>query len=543
MDQRNLGDLGEDDFKRWCSQAGIAANKSARDRTGWDYFVEVPGAGAPAGPFMARTDASCLVQVKATDEFSGVLDGTALSVWWRLVNQPIPAFILVLGYSGGLEPVAAALVHLDAQRVRDVFDTIRARKLAPDELHRHSKRLRWKDEDLLEPLNGRGLREALVARIGSSQREYVAAKLGWIRQAASVNARVNTRFSLGLASQGKPEEESYRELVDFSLGLSEEVAVRTEFFEVDGRPPFEGVPSGSTGTLRLSRLRAPPAGDALVSVFTLDGVRRAAIACQYYTPGGMFPFIPPEYWRVRYRGRCVEFLHNLSDPISLDMKLHSEDLEDLHPLAELRQASNLLHVIDMSGGKVGFAVDIDGTRVLAGEAEVGDRLDIPSAWKNATDLVEFAWSVAVEMGASTESMTCWASLEDQEQQIRLVRTLLLRPDLMMHVDSWVDFDQKSGGGKLGWPVLAAFRLGHEVLCVAAALHGEPTFTGEQDEGGFKKWRLDCPAVSVVQRVVWAGSELPESEIRRLKLALEKWFDDQGMGWVRGEEWPSPDEDG
>ena len=38
--KRDVGELGEDQFKIWCTQNRLSAVKSVPDRMGWDYFIE-----------------------------------------------------------------------------------------------------------------------------------------------------------------------------------------------------------------------------------------------------------------------------------------------------------------------------------------------------------------------------------------------------------------------------------------------------------------------------------------------------------------------
>ena len=48
---RNIGNMGQDEFGKLCSSAGLTRNQSREDMTGWDYLVEFPVprvAGEPA---------------------------------------------------------------------------------------------------------------------------------------------------------------------------------------------------------------------------------------------------------------------------------------------------------------------------------------------------------------------------------------------------------------------------------------------------------------------------------------------------------------
>lgn len=45
----DLGAVGEAEFERRCAAAGLIANKSGRDKMGWDYVVErAPDEQGPA---------------------------------------------------------------------------------------------------------------------------------------------------------------------------------------------------------------------------------------------------------------------------------------------------------------------------------------------------------------------------------------------------------------------------------------------------------------------------------------------------------------
>jgi hypothetical protein len=41
MEERNLGDLGEDALKCWASSRNITAQPPLKDRFGWDFLLEL----------------------------------------------------------------------------------------------------------------------------------------------------------------------------------------------------------------------------------------------------------------------------------------------------------------------------------------------------------------------------------------------------------------------------------------------------------------------------------------------------------------------
>ena len=66
MNDRDVGGMGEAEFKKWCDSVGLAANKFHEDKTGKDFLVEFPlDANAKhihEAPITAR------VQIKSTDK-------------------------------------------------------------------------------------------------------------------------------------------------------------------------------------------------------------------------------------------------------------------------------------------------------------------------------------------------------------------------------------------------------------------------------------------------------------------------------------------
>ena len=65
MINRDVGGMGEAEFKKWCYSVGLAANKFHEDKTGKDFLVEFPldenAKHTHEAPVTAR------VQVKSTD--------------------------------------------------------------------------------------------------------------------------------------------------------------------------------------------------------------------------------------------------------------------------------------------------------------------------------------------------------------------------------------------------------------------------------------------------------------------------------------------
>jgi len=84
-----LGEAGELQFADLAARARLFANKSQRDRTGWDYVVEFPMPEAGPGISLdARRPTLCKIQVKATTDREPVR--LRLSSAERLAKQEAP---------------------------------------------------------------------------------------------------------------------------------------------------------------------------------------------------------------------------------------------------------------------------------------------------------------------------------------------------------------------------------------------------------------------------------------------------------------------
>jgi len=128
-----LGEAGETLFANLCVRAGFTCNKSNRDRTGWDFVVELPMAGPDAGALDARLPTACAVQLKSTASAGPVK--LSLSSIERLAKDPRPAFVVVLRLTPEGEPRTGYLIHLlgpALARVRPCAGPVR-----PQQAHDH----------------------------------------------------------------------------------------------------------------------------------------------------------------------------------------------------------------------------------------------------------------------------------------------------------------------------------------------------------------------------------------------------------------------
>lgn len=120
-----LGDIGEDEFRRLCSRAGLVCNKSDRDRTGWDFRVEAPFDDNDPAALDQRAPRVCQVQVKATKGESGSRVTAKLSAVERLAKDSAPAAIMILRLRRDGAPLAIYVVHLIDDALGRVLERLR----------------------------------------------------------------------------------------------------------------------------------------------------------------------------------------------------------------------------------------------------------------------------------------------------------------------------------------------------------------------------------------------------------------------------------
>ncbi len=124
--ERNLGDMGESEFQRWCTHEGFQVQKSHQDRLGWDYLLEHLPARTDDRPLDGQNAMpKYLVQVKATEDPHDP-PRIKLSALKHLVDADLPAAIAVLVFEKDsrepsrclLAPVNDKVIYTTLRRVR-----------------------------------------------------------------------------------------------------------------------------------------------------------------------------------------------------------------------------------------------------------------------------------------------------------------------------------------------------------------------------------------------------------------------------------------
>ncbi len=178
-----LGDWGETRFETVCTSAHLIANKSSRDKMGWDYHVELPPQPS-ALPLDQQVNAlSCLVQVKTKWLSSDNGVDLSLSAAQRLAMRTAPAFVLVLFVEespegSGPRVAECYLIHLLDDNLAHILKRLREEEVDPDHKPLNQLVISFDPRKAGKRIEfqGNALREALLQISGPDPHAYVLKK-------------------------------------------------------------------------------------------------------------------------------------------------------------------------------------------------------------------------------------------------------------------------------------------------------------------------------------------------------------------------------
>jgi len=240
--ERSPGPLGESTLSKWAHEEGAVINKANDDRSGWDFILEFPSKRSRGTTDEERNESQyqCLIQVKSTDvgqEYCQI----KLNNMKRLVESPLPAFVLLLSFGGTRSCRDAHLVHIGEEYITRTLKRVRTLVVQGegDKIHKRSMNVRWTADDRLSALNGAALLERICSVIGISLSRYSNRKMNTLQTVGygSGTAKATVKILVpDTYRQLHPEEL----LVDAKLGLTGQLdlvggEVRTLRFGIPGK--------------------------------------------------------------------------------------------------------------------------------------------------------------------------------------------------------------------------------------------------------------------------------------------------------------------
>lgn len=310
----DLGDWAEDRFALYCSQAGVIANKSNKDRTGWDYLLEFPQPNSGSvPPDLHKTEATARAQVKSNEK-GKPKTRLKLSNAHRFAASPDPCFLILAAPTNGGEPVRFYAKHF-----------------WKPEIERTLKRLR-ESEKKGKPPNQQWLNITL-----SEADDHTHDLIEWMRsivlsqsRATYSNEKHRLNMTLGYEdgqyvgtvtfAQNKLET-----FVDHSIGLTDHMDVEhmkmvEKRFGIEGANPlFEGRP-------HLASIQSLPSPCKIEVVGSDDVVHR--LDGELYRPG--LRGLPLDLLKVRAVAGPLEIVMSGSGPTTAHFSILPKVRRELH---------------------------------------------------------------------------------------------------------------------------------------------------------------------------------------------------------------------
>jgi hypothetical protein len=216
-DLRDIGVLGEAEFRAWCARNNLLCNKSDPDKMGWDFFVEFPSSTNQNSALDSQNDLKkALVQVKASSGDRRTVRGKT-SAFKRLVDADLPAFVATLRYDINGKVLSARLLHIGREMISLILEKVRRAEAAGNiDLHKILISLSLDGAGEINP-DGSNLRKVLEDHIGPANSEYLIKKIGY-RRSCGYEERA---FRMKASFEGTPET-----LADFLIGKEPKLIIR-----------------------------------------------------------------------------------------------------------------------------------------------------------------------------------------------------------------------------------------------------------------------------------------------------------------------------
>lgn len=206
-----LGQVGEDQFRALCSLARMVCNKTGIDRTGWDFFVEIPSDVSKNADHLDSRPLppQCLFQVKTIQSSTHNVT-LRLSAAERLAKSPLPSFLIVL-IAGDDHIETMHIQHVMGKTAERILKSLRACELRSS-LQVNKKEITFSVRSLEKalPVAPDVLREVITKECPADMAEYTKRKFEALRSVGFEASRISGSFCI---TTNNPSD-----LQDFLLG-------------------------------------------------------------------------------------------------------------------------------------------------------------------------------------------------------------------------------------------------------------------------------------------------------------------------------------
>jgi len=325
---RDLGKMGESVFSQLCASAGLTANSSDVDKTGWDFFVEFGFDEKPISKISTIHDAAyeCKVQVKATDSRKRKIQ-IKLSNLKRLATTSSPAFFFFIEFDGEDSPQRIFLVHLDTDLISKILSRLHDADIAGenDTLHKKTMTIFYDDSHQLNVVSGHSLSTAIKNWIGANMAGYVEEKNFSLKSIG-----FNSGFAdISILSVGY---ENISKLIDMSIGIADEAEIAEMLGYTKRFGKSSLIPFVDEKNLKLSMPELKPKAEGILKIkLEKTGTSLSLPAKLYVSPFNSG--VPVEMRKSRFAGDFFNFIFN---PFTNECTFRFEFSEKSYEINNLR---------------------------------------------------------------------------------------------------------------------------------------------------------------------------------------------------------------
>jgi hypothetical protein len=398
-----LGAKGESRFAEWCDDVGLIANKSHRDKAGWDFVVDFP-LPETKRTFDHRPAALvCLVQVKTILAKSRSVK-LRLDMAERLAKDVRPSFVVVPVVNDALEFTAVHVLHIAGEYLERILERLRKSSLGGSVLSKQTITFGISDTSVLSP-NGTSLKSAFQAACPDGMNAYAHGKEKACNTAGfDVGAyRVQMTFS--------PSEADA--LLDGFLGLRKDLRVeRLQMTETRFDIPVDDDPLGD-GAVSFEPV---PAGEGRMRLFSDAFVHPLSQSVDFFA----VPFPIAGKRRMLFSGPVVRFIasHDMSVR-HVHSKIEVVDAREAMPLSAWRERA--AWGLAMTRGDFVLEVEVPDRPLLRiPQAALTDNANEVDAVAVTVTIMDVLQELATRAG---EDPALLLSQSDINRAFRLVQTV------------------------------------------------------------------------------------------------------------------------
>jgi hypothetical protein len=485
VDQDEIGTLGQDIFKTWCTPARATAIPASQDKHGWDFYVQMSVSGGWDEPL----ERSFKVQVKTTEN-GNLTSGIKLSNWKRMALERIPWFVLHLVVEEA-RVCAAYLVHVDEHHVARVLAKLRSLADSTD-LRKRKMVLTVGEAGLLgEPFHD-SFRAAVLHHLGESEEAYGVEKSSWIKK-TGFEERPYTYTLTTLAADAAT---LHRQRAEWAVGLLERLplsalkvtetrfgitkTVKEAENLADAYVEFNGLPSLGTTSITLS---------------DREQTEAVTIACSTHLASMLFPDLPPEHNILRFVAPFVSFLslpkNETFAAFHVKFKIPGKGAE--LPLRELSKVCKCVRLLTRAQ-EHGLRADFILNNVSHSFGLGNPHFEPDPEFLRLVSVVEAATSVAKFFDLDMDTIVDPGDLLRREFQV-----LLLAAGFEGTVATWdlrfgAEVDETVVGKMAAASLMGAMPLGQHVISAGFVFLGRAVFTRQPD--GTATVGIDKPSVQL-----------------------------------------------